>query len=74
MKCHRCNSTMLLDRQETSGKVTTEWHSCAICNTVHMRSALDDQLSAFADRNDTHESNTDKDPVAYAPRQGIAYA
>jgi len=74
MKCHGCSSSMLLDRQETAGRVTTEWHRCPVCNKVTMHSELDQsskQESRWADPDDL---GSDKSTVAYARRQGIAYA
>ncbi len=74
MKCHGCSSSMLLERQETAGRVITQWHRCPVCNKVHMHSECL-QLDARAmDRHEAHESNSDKGTVAYSLRQGIEYA
>jgi len=78
MKCHGCNSSMLLDRQETTGRVTTEWYQCPVCSKMHMHSELAQSRVPFNEWGDghesSHESNTEKSTVAYSPRQGITYA
>ena len=65
---------MFLDRQETAGRVKTEWHRCPVCHKVHMRSQLDQSTQAEADWGELQDSHTEKSTVAYSRRQGIAYA
>jgi len=65
---------MLLDRQETAGRVTTEWHRCPLCNKINMRSELDQSKPQDSRWGDMEESGTEKSTVAYSRRQGIAYA
>ena len=74
MKCHGCNSSMLLDRQETSGRVTTEWYQCPVCHKMHMHSELAQSRANSPEWADAHESSTEKSTVAYSRRQGITYA
>lgn len=73
MKCHGCNSSMLLDRQETAGRVTTEWYQCPVCNKMHMHSELAQSDTNSTQWSESHESATEKGTVAYSPRQGITY-
>jgi len=74
MKCHGCNSPMILDKTEKAGRVTTEWHRCTACNKVKMHSALADTRIPDAHWNDLQEPVSEQSSVAYSPRQGISYA
>lgn len=65
---------MLLDRQETAGRVTTEWHRCPVCHKVHMRSELDQSPRSESNWDELQDSHTEKSTAAYSRRQGIAYA
>jgi len=65
---------MLLDRLETTGRVTTEWHQCSVCSKVLMHSELDPQHSSSARWGKIEESGSDKKSAAYSRRQGIGYA
>lgn len=73
MKCHGCNSSMLLDRQETAGRVTTDWYQCPVCHKTHMHSELAQSRAQSNEWADSHESTIEKGPAAYS-RQGITYA
>jgi len=73
MKCHGCSNSMLLERQEIAGRVTTEWHRCPVCSKVSMHSELD-QSKALPSKWATSGTSSSDSAVTYSRRTGTAYA
>jgi len=38
MKCHGCNTQMILDKRESDQGAQTQWHSCPLCGKVRLTS------------------------------------
>ena len=74
MKCHGCNSSMLLDRQETAGRVTTEWYQCPVCHKMHMHSELAQSRHSSSEWVDSRDTHTGKNTAANTRRQSTEYA
>ncbi len=74
MKCHGCKSPMILDKAETAGRVTTEWHSCPICNKVKMHSELSDIRAPDSRWNELEEAVSEHSSMAYSQQQDTTHA
>jgi len=51
MKCHGCNSLMVLQKQETGSGSTSQWHGCPLCGKVRLTSQPADPVDQHASLN-----------------------